>query len=252
MGYLGKNMHTVNNQIVLKNIYKNFGNISALKDISMVTNSGKIHCILGDNGAGKSTLVNIISGVFHADQGKYIVNDEEVNFSNPREAIEAGISTVYQNLAIIPIMNIYRNFFLGNEPLHNNYFNMIDKEFAINTTKKELRKFDISIDDPKRSAETLSGGERQILAIARALYFGAKILILDEPTSALGVKESNKVVEQIIQLKNKNINVILVSHNIDQAFMIGDKFFIIKNGELVDEFDKLATSANKLRTILEK
>ena len=245
-------MHTINNQIVLKNIYKNFGNISALKDISMVTNSGKIHCILGDNGAGKSTLVNIISGVFHADQGKYIVNDEEVNFSNPREAIEAGISTVYQNLAIIPIMNIYRNFFLGNEPLHNNYFNMIDKEFAINTTKKELRKFDISIDDPKRSAETLSGGERQILAIARALYFGAKILILDEPTSALGVKESNKVVEQIIQLKNKNINVILVSHNIDQAFMIGDKFFIIKNGELVDEFDKLATSANKLRTILEK
>ena len=239
-------------QIVLKNIYKNFGNINALKNISISTNSGEIHCILGDNGAGKSTLVNIISGVFHADQGKYIVDDEEVNFSNPREAIEAGISTVYQNLAIIPIMNIYRNFFLGNEPLHNNYFNMIDKEFAINTTKKELRKFDISIDDPKRSAETLSGGERQILAIARALYFGAKILILDEPTSALGVKESNKVVEQIIQLKNKNINVILVSHNIDQAFMIGDKFFIIKNGELVGEFDKLATSANKLRTILEK
>ena len=252
MVFLEKNMLTNNNQIVLKNIYKNFGNINALKNISISTNSGEIHCILGDNGAGKSTLVNIISGVFHADQGKYIVNDEEVNFSNPREAIEAGISTVYQNLAIIPIMNIYRNFFLGNEPLHNNYFNMIDKEFAINTTKKELRKFDISIDDPKRSAETLSGGERQILAIARALYFGAKILILDEPTSALGVKESNKVVEQIIQLKNKNINVILVSHNIDQAFMIGDKFFIIKNGELVGELDKLATSANKLRTILEK
>ena len=252
MVFLKKIMLTNNNQIVLKNIYKNFGNINALKNISISTNSGEIHCILGDNGAGKSTLVNIISGVFHADQGKYIVDDEEVNFSNPREAIEAGISTVYQNLAIIPIMNIYRNFFLGNEPLHNNYFNMIDKEFAINTTKKELRKFDISIDDPKRSAETLSGGERQILAIARALYFGAKILILDEPTSALGVKESNKVVEQIIQLKNKNINVILVSHNIDQAFMIGDKFFIIKNGELVGEFDKLATSANKLRTILEK
>ena len=252
MVFLERNMLTNNNQIVLKNIYKNFGNINALKNISISTNSGEIHCILGDNGAGKSTLVNIVSGVFRADQGKYIVNDDEVNFSNPREAIEAGISTVYQNLAIIPIMNIYRNFFLGNEPIHNNYFNMIDKEFAINTTKKELRKFDISIDNPKRSAGTLSGGERQILAIARALYFGAKILILDEPTSALGVKESNKVVEQIIQLKNKNINVILVSHNIDQAFMIGDKFFIIKNGELVGEFDKPDTSANKLRTILEK
>ena len=252
MGFLGKNMRTDNNQIVLKNIYKNFGNISALKDISMVTDSGKVHCILGDNGAGKSTLVNIISGVFHSDKGEYRVNDKIAQFETPREAIDAGISTVYQNLAIIPIMNIYRNFFLGNEPINNKYFNMIDKKFSIDTTIRELKKFDINIEDPKRSAGTLSGGERQILAIARALYFGAKILILDEPTSALGVKESNKVVEQIIQLKEQNINVILVSHNIDQAFMLGDKFFIIKNGEMAGKFDKLETSANSLRTILEK
>ena len=252
MGFLGKNMRTDNNQIVLKNIYKNFGNISALKDISMVTDSGKVHCILGDNGAGKSTLVNIISGVFLSDKGEYRVNDKIAQFETPREAIDAGISTVYQNLAIIPIMNIYRNFFLGNEPINNKYFNMIDKKFSIDTTIRELKKFDINIEDPKRSAGTLSGGERQILAIARALYFGAKILILDEPTSALGVKESNKVVEQIIQLKEQNINVILVSHNIDQAFMLGDKFFIIKNGEMAGQFDKLETSANSLRTILEK
>ena len=245
-------MRTDNNQIFLKNIYKNFGNISALKDISMVTDSGKVHCILGDNGAGKSTLVNIISGVFLSDKGEYRVNDKIAQFETPREAIDAGISTVYQNLAIIPIMNIYRNFFLGNEPINNKYFNMIDKEFAIDTTIIELKKFDINIEDPKRPAGTLSGGERQILAIARALYFGAKILILDEPTSALGVKESNKVVEQIIQLKKQNINVILVSHNIDQAFMLGDKFFIIKNGEMAGKFDKLETSANSLRTILEK
>ena len=245
-------MRTDNNQIVLKNIYKNFGNISALKDISMVTDSGKVHCILGDNGAGKSTLVNIISGVFLSDKGEYRVNDKIAQFETPREAIDAGISTVYQNLAIIPIMNIYRNFFLGNEPINNKYFNIIDKKFAIDTTIRELKKFDINIEDPKRSAGTLSGGERQILAIARALYFGAKILILDEPTSALGVKESNKVVEQIIQLKEQNINVILVSHNIDQAFMLGDKFFIIKNGEMAGQFDKLETSANSLRTILEK
>ena len=252
MGFLGKNMLTDNNQIVLKNIYKNFGNISALKDVSMVTDSGKVHCILGDNGAGKSTLVNIISGVFLSDKGEYRVNDKIAQFETPREAIDAGISTVYQDLAIIPIMNIYRNFFLGNEPINNKYFNMIDKKFSIDTTIRELKKFDINIEDPKRSAGTLSGGERQILAIARALYFGAKILILDEPTSALGVKESNKVVEQIIQLKEQNINVILVSHNIDQAFMLGDKFFIIKNGEMAGKFDKLETSANSLRTILEK
>ena len=245
-------MRTDNNQIVLKNIYKNFGNISALKDISMVTDSGKVHCILGDNGAGKSTLVNIISGVFLSDKGEYRVNDKIAQFETPREAIDAGISTVYQNLAIITIMNIYRNFFLGNEPINNKYFNMIDKEFAIDTTIRELKKFDINIEDPKRSAGTLSGGERQILAIARALYFGAKILILDEPTSALGVKESNKVVEQIIQLKEQNINVILVSHNIEQAISLGDEFFIFKNGELVGKFNKLETSANTLRSILEK
>ena len=213
------------NQIVLKNIYKNFGNVKALKNVSMTTDSGKINCILGDNGAGKSTLVNIISGVFPADKGEYRINNKTVEFLNPHEAISAGISTVYQSLAIIPIMNIYRNFFLGNEPLNNEYFKIIDKGFAIETTIKELKKFDINIEDPKRLAGTLSGGERQLLAIARALYFGAKILILDEPTSALGVKESNKVVEQIFLLKEQNINVILVSHNIDQAFILGDKFF---------------------------
>ena len=244
-------MHTVNNQIVLKNIYKNFGNISALKDISMVTNSGKIHCILGDNGAGKSTLVNIISGVFQPDDGEYSVNEKRALFKNPRQALDAGISTVYQNLAIIPIMNIYRNFFLGNEPIRG-HLNTINKDFAIETTIKELKKFDINIEDAKRPAGTLSGGQRQILAIARALYFGAKILILDEPTSALGVRESAKVVEQIAQLKEHNINVILVSHNIEQAFSLGDEFFIFKNGELVGQFNKLETSANKLRSFLEK
>ncbi len=240
------------NQIVLKNIYKNFGNVKALKNVSMTTDSGKINCILGDNGAGKSTLVNIISGVFLSDKGEYRINNKTVEFLNPHEAISAGISTVYQSLAIIPIMNIYRNFFLGNEPLNNEYFKIIDKGFAIETTIKELKKFDINIENPKRLAGTLSGGERQLLAIARALYFGAKILILDEPTSALGVKESNKVVEQIILLKEQNINVILVSHNIDQAFMLGDKFFIIKNGEMVGHLDKFETSAKSLRTILEK
>jgi simple sugar transport system ATP-binding protein len=252
MVLLGKNMLRNSNQIVLKNIYKNFGNVKALKDVSMTTDSGKINCILGDNGAGKSTLVNIISGVFLSDKGEYRINNKTVEFLNPHEAISAGISTVYQSLAIIPIMNIYRNFFLGNEPLNNEYFKIIDKDFAIETTIKELKKFDINIENPKRLAGTLSGGERQLLAIARALYFGAKILILDEPTSALGVKESNKVVEQIILLKEQNINVILVSHNIDQAFMLGDKFFIIKNGEMVGHLDKFETSAKSLRTILEK
>ena len=240
------------NQLELDSIYKNFGNVKALKNISMSTSSGQINCILGDNGAGKSTLVNILSGVFQQDRGEYKIDGKVVSFSSPMEAMSAGISTVYQNLAIIPIMNIYRNFFLGKEQTKKGFLKTFDKEFAIKTTIEELEKFDIKLENPRRAAGTLSGGERQILAIARALYFGAKTLILDEPTSALGVKESNKVVDQIISLKNQNINVILISHNIDQAFMLGDKFFIIKNGNMVEQFDKEQTSVDNLRTILGK
>ena len=226
-------------------------NINIIDKISFDFPSGSYVSIIGPNGAGKSTLVNIISGVFQPDQGEYTVNEKRVLFKDPRQALDLGISTVYQNLAIIPIMNIYRNFFLGNEPTHG-HLNTINKDFAIETTIKELKKFDINIEDAKRPAGTLSGGQRQILAIARALYFGAKILILDEPTSALGVRESAKVVEQIAQLREHNINVILVSHNIEQAFSLGDEFFIFKNGELVGQFNKMETSANKLRSILEK
>ena len=252
MAVLRKSTSMNSNKLDLYNIYKNFGNVKALKNVSMNTNSGQINCILGDNGAGKSTLVNIISGVFQQDEGEYKINDEIVSFSSPMEAMNAGISTVYQNLAIIPIMNIYRNFFLGQEPTRKGFFKTFDKEFAIHATIEELKKFDIKIENPKRAAGTLSGGERQILAIARALYFGAKILILDEPTSALGVKESNKVVDQIISLKDQNINVILISHNIEQAFMLSDKFFIIKNGDMIEQFEKDQTSVNGLRKILEK
>ena len=252
MEHLEKNMFMDNTRLELKSVYKNFGSVIALKNISMTTDSGQIKCILGDNGAGKSTLVNIISGVFKPTKGECKINDKTVSFLNPLDAMNAGISTVYQSLAIIPILSIYRNFFLGQEPIKKNIFKTLDKDFATKTTIQELKNFDINIEDPKRMAGTLSGGERQILAIARALYFGAKILILDEPTSALGVKESNKVVEQINNLKKQNINVILVSHNIDQAFMLGDKFFIIKNGNLVAQFKKSETSAKNLRTTLEK
>ena len=163
-----------------------------------------------------------------------------------------GISTVYQNLAIIPILNVYRNFFLGKEPKKGGLFKTLDKDFAINTTIEELNKFDINIEDPKRMAGTLSGGQRQILAIARSLYFGAKVLILDEPTSALGVRESNKVVDQITKLKLQDINVILVSHNIEQAFMLSDRFFIFKGGTMIAQFEKNETSVKKLREVLER
>jgi simple sugar transport system ATP-binding protein len=253
MEYLEKNMSQVENgQLQLTNICKSFGSVRALKDVSITTEPGKIHCILGDNGAGKSTLVNIISGVLTADSGEYLVNGEKIIFSNPKQALNAGISTVYQNLAIIPMLSIYRNFYLGNEPVKNNYFKFMDKDLAISTTKQELTKFGVTVNDVKRQAGTLSGGQRQCLAIARALYFGAKVLILDEPTSALGVKESANVLNQLVLLKEQGINIVLVSHIIDHAYEVGDLFFILKMGELVGSYDKNDVSPKILRSILSK
>ncbi len=253
MEYLEKNMSQVENgQLKLTNIYKSFGSVRALNDVSIFTESGKIHCLLGDNGAGKSTLVNIISGVLTADSGEYLVNGKKVNFSTPKQALNAGISTVYQNLAIIPMLSIYRNFYLGNEPIKNNYFKFMDKDLAISTTKQELTKFGVTVNDVKRPAGTLSGGQRQCLAIARALYFGAKVLILDEPTSALGVKESANVLNQLVLLKEQGINIVLVSHIIDHAYEVGDLFFILKMGELVGSYDKNDVSPKILRSILSK
>ena len=253
MEYLEKNMSQVENgQLQLTNICKSFGSVRALKDVSITTEPGKIHCILGDNGAGKSTLVNIISGVLTADSGEYLVNGKKVIFSNPKQALNAGISTVYQNLAIIPMLSIYRNFYLGNEPVKNNYFKFMDKDLAISTTKQELTKFGVTVNDVKRQAGTLSGGQRQCLAIARALYFGAKVLILDEPTSALGVKESANVLNQLVLLKEQGINIVLVSHIIDHAYGVGDLFFILKMGELAGSYDKNDVSPKILHSILSK
>jgi len=253
MGYFEKDMlQSEKGNLQLTNIYKSFGSISALNDISISTGPGKIHCILGDNGAGKSTLVNIMSGVISPDKGDYLFNGDRVNFGTPKEALNAGISTVYQNLAIIPMLSIYRNFFLGKEPINNNFFKFIDKNIATDTTQKELEKFGIAIKDVERSAGTLSGGQRQCLAIARSLYFGARVLILDEPTSALGVKESANVLNQLAVLKEKGINIILISHIIDHAYDVGDVFFILKMGELEGSYLKNDISPKELRSILSK
>ncbi|HJL75605.1 MAG TPA: ATP-binding cassette domain-containing protein [Candidatus Marinimicrobia bacterium] len=253
MEYFEKDMLQPNNgNLQLTNIYKSFGSVTALNDVSLSTTPGKIHCILGDNGAGKSTLVNIMSGVISADKGDYLINGDKVNFSTPKQALNAGISTVYQNLAIIPMLSIYRNFFLGKEPIKNKYFKFIDKNFATGTTQKELAKFGITIDDIERPAGTLSGGQRQCLAIARSLYFGAKVLILDEPTSALGVKESTNVLNQLVMLKEKGINIILISHIIDHAYDVGDVFFILKMGRLEGSYNNDDISPKILRSILSK
>jgi simple sugar transport system ATP-binding protein len=188
--------------IEVQHVSKYFGSVIALKDISMAVNAGEVMCLLGDNGAGKSTLIKILSGVYRQDEGVYLVEGNEVRFASPRDALNAGIATVYQDLAIIPLMSIARNFFLGSE-LTTGWgpFRRFDLKRANEITRAELARMGIDIRDPDQAVGTLSGGERQSVAIARAVYFGAKVLILDEPTAALGVKEAGVVLRYIAQAR---------------------------------------------------
>src|SRR5437763_2454664 len=186
-------MSTINTQTLplleVQDVSKYFGSVIALKDISMKVYAGEVMCLLGDNGAGKSTLIKILSGVHRPDEGQYLFEGKEVHFASPRDALDAGIATVYQDLAMIPLLGISRNFFLGSEPTKGwGPFRRFNVKFADQVTREELGKMGIQVREMTQAVGTLSGGERQSVAIARAVYFGAKVLILDEPTAALGVK----------------------------------------------------------------
>jgi simple sugar transport system ATP-binding protein len=218
---------------------KYFGTVIALKDISMFVGAGEVTCLLGDNGAGKSTLIKTLSGVYKPDAGEYRFEGERMNLSSPREALERGIATVYQDLAMIPLLSIWRNFFLGSEPTKGmGPLRRFDATFARETTRNELSKMGIDIRDPDQAVGTLSGGERQSVAIARAVYFGAKVLILDEPTAALGVKQAGVVLRYIVQAKQRGIGVIFISHNPHHAYPVGDHFVILRRGQVFGDFPK--------------
>ena len=221
------------------NISKFYGNIVALKDISMYVDAGEVTCILGDNGAGKSSFIKILSGAHRADSGRLLVDGEEVRFRSPRDAREKGIATVYQDLAMVPLMSIWRNFFLGAEPRKGiGPLKWFDAAKAKRIVRRELREMGIDIRDPDQPVGTLSGGERQSVAIARAVYFGARVLILDEPTSALGVKQAGVVLKYILQARERGVAVIFITHNPHHAYPVGDRFVILNRGQSLGTFDK--------------
>jgi simple sugar transport system ATP-binding protein len=205
----------------------------------MFVRAGEVTCLLGDNGAGKSTLIKTLSGVHKPDEGEYVFEDNKMSLSSPRDALERGIATVYQDLAMIPLLSIWRNFFLGSEPTKGFWpFRRYDVDFAKETTRAELGKMGIDIRDPDQAVGTLSGGERQSVAIARAVYFGAKVLILDEPTAALGVKQAGVVLRYILQAKQRGIGVIFITHNPHHAYPVGDHFVILRRGRVYGDFPK--------------
>ena len=223
----------------LRDVGKAFGNVIALSDVTLEVDSGTVTCVLGDNGAGKSTLIKILSGVHKPSSGEMLMEGEPTTFNSPREALARGIATVFQDLATVPLMSIWRNFFLGNEPTKWwKPLGLLDTRKAKAVTKSELLAMGIDLRDPNQMIGTLSGGERQAVAIARAVHFGARVLILDEPTSALGVRQSGIVLKYVLAARDRGVAVVFITHNPHHAFLVGDRFYLLNRGKMTQTFER--------------
>ncbi|MFF4029952.1 ATP-binding cassette domain-containing protein [Streptomyces sviceus] len=219
--------------VELRNAGKSYGNIRALHGVNLTVRPGQVTCVLGDNGAGKSTLIKIISGLHQHTEGDFLVDGTPVRFTTPREALDKGIATVYQDLAVVPLMPVWRNFFLGSEMTKGPWpIRRLDIERMKKTADHELREMGIVLDDLEQPIGTLSGGQRQCVAIARAVYFGARVLILDEPTAALGVKQSGVVLKYVAAARDRGLGVIFITHNPHHAYMVGDHFSVLRLGTM--------------------
>ncbi|MEU9788017.1 ATP-binding cassette domain-containing protein [Streptomyces phaeochromogenes] len=219
--------------VELDDVSKYYGNVRALEGVSLEVHAGEITCVLGDNGAGKSTLIKIIAGLHQHDAGTFRIDGEDARPASPREALDRGIATVYQDLAVVPLMPVWRNFFLGSEPRKGRGpFKRLDVDLMRRTTHAELLRMGIDLRDVDQPIGTLSGGERQCVAIARAVHFGAKVLVLDEPTAALGVKQSGMVLKYVAAARDAGLGVVLITHNPHHAYLVGNRFVLLKRGTM--------------------
>jgi len=224
----------------LEDVSKFFGPVIALSGVTLRLRRGEVHCLLGDNGAGKSTLIKTLSGVHLADKGQYLVDGKPVAFRSPRAALDAGIATVYQDLALVPLMSVTRNFFMGREPVKRllGIVPVMDHAGAARMACEKLGEMGIHVRDAEQLIGNMSGGEKQCLAIARAIHFGARVLILDEPTAALGVKQSVNVLKMIRRARERGISVIFITHNVNHAYPVGDSFTLLNRGRSMGTFAK--------------
>jgi simple sugar transport system ATP-binding protein len=235
----------------VEGVWKTFGSVIALQDISTTVEAGQVTCVLGDNGAGKSTLIKVLSGFHTPDQGRYLMEGTELRLKSPRDARELGIATVYQHLALVPLMPIWRNFFLGSEPTRGwGPFRRIDTDGSTRIAREQLAAMGIDIRDAEQAVGTMSGGERQSVAIARAVYFGARVLILDEPTSALGVKQAGVVLRYIVQARDRGLGVIFITHNPHHAFPVGDRFLLLNRGRSMGTYEKSEVTREQLTQMM--
>ncbi|WP_136024691.1 ATP-binding cassette domain-containing protein [Microbacterium sp. K27] len=237
--------------VEVRDVGKSYGPVNALSGVSTTVNAGQVTCVLGDNGAGKSTFIKMLAGAHSPSSGELLVDGEPVRFSSPRAALDAGIATVYQDLAVVPLMPVWRNFFLGSEltkgrgPLRR-----LDVKRMKQVTYTELANMGIDLRDVNQPIGTLSGGERQCVAIARAVYFGARVLILDEPTAALGVKQSGVVLKYIARARDRGLGVVFITHNPHHAYPVGDRFLLLNRGTSIGNFEKNEISLAQLTSMM--
>ncbi len=237
--------------VEMLDIKKHFGSVIALNGVSLRIGAGEVLGLLGDNGAGKSTLIKVLSGVHVPTEGEIRLDGTSVRFRSPREALERGIATVYQDLAMIPLMSITRNFFMGREPLRGVWpFKFMNFRHCDQITRQQMSSIGIDIRDPGQAVGTLSGGERQCVAIARAVYFGARVLILDEPTSALGVRQTSLVLRYIDQVRTRGLGVIFITHNVRHAYAVADRFTVLNRGQTLGTHRKSDISMDDLQTLM--
>src|SRR6202043_3204356 len=228
-------------------VSKRFGGVHALKEVSLTLHSGKVLALAGDNGAGKSTLIKIISGVHHADGGSLRYAGREIKFDNPQQARDCGIETIYQDLALADNLDVGANVFLGREPLKRVLgFPVLDRKRMRTQAAGALRVLDIQIHRFDLPIRSLSGGQRQAVAIGRAIHWKAKILIMDEPTAALGVPEQRKVIALIKSLKQSGVGVIFISHNLVDIFAVSDRIVVLRRGKKVGETASQSTNSDEI------
>jgi simple sugar transport system ATP-binding protein len=235
--------------IEVTDLGKTYGSVVALRGVTTTVRAGQVTCVLGDNGAGKSTFIKILAGAHEHSEGTYRVDGVEQHMSSPRDALALGIATVFQDLAVVPLMPVWRNFFLGSE-LRKGPFGMLDVGLMKQTAKDEMSAMGIDLRDVDQPIGTLSGGERQCVAIARAVHLGARVLILDEPTAALGVRQSGVVLRYIAAARERGLGVVFITHNPHHAYPVGDRFLVLRRGRSIAEREKAEVSRDELTTLM--
>jgi len=236
----------------VKNITKRFGGLTAVDDVSIQVYPGEVIGILGDNGAGKSTLIKVISGVYHAEVGQIFFQGKGIKINSTMEALKIGIETIYQDLALAENMNVYSNIFLGREKLRKflGLVNVLDHEYMHSESKKVLNRLEIEIPSLKNKIRNLSGGQRQAVAISRSIYWNAKLLIMDEPTAALGVAEQKKVLNLVKTLSSQGVSIIMISHQLHDVFSVATRLIIMRRAKKVAERITKKTSADEIVSLI--